>query len=655
MKKLFAILLSWACLLLCCMGCDDMEDKPYAGGGSIQETGTAEMYVLCEGLFNLNNSSLYRYSFDRSSYVRDYFLTVNHRGLGDTANDMAVYEDRLYIVVNVSSTVEVIDLNTGLSVKQISILAENGSSRQPRAIAFQGGKAYVCSFDGTVSRIDLASLEIDGVIEVGRNADDLCVQDGKLYVSNSGGLDSEGIGVDRTVSVVDLASFTEIKKIEVGPNPGKILPGPEHKVYVATRGAHIEAGDYHFVEIDTETDAVSRTFDEKVLNFAVNNDVAYLYSYNYQTQETSFKLFSLTEGQVLREDFITDGTRIETPYAIEVNPYSGNVYIAEAYSYTLEGDVLCFSPEGKLLSRLRQVGLNPNAFVFRDVSSDNPGTEEPEDPNAPTPYANKVWDYLPAPGQFVNTFTTAYKDGFTTKEQVLEYATERLRKRSLLSLGGFGGYIVVGFQQPIPNVKGAYDFKIHGNAYYNPNAWQDRPGGSAEPGIVMVSKDANGNGLPDDEWYELAGSEYGKDTETRKYRITYYRPVPADADVRWTDNQGKEGYVLRNFAHVQESYYPLWIEEDQLTFTGTCLDGNAVKENGMWIEYAYDWGYADNHPNNTEMAQFKIDWAVGADGKPVDLDRIDFVKIYTAANQDAGQLGEISTELTTVENLHFNP
>lgn len=654
-RKRTTIILLLACVLFLCMSCDDMEDKPYADGGSIQETGTAEMYVLCEGLFNLNNSSLYRYSFNSSSYVRDYFLAMNNRGLGDTANDMAVYNDRLYIVVNVSSTVEVIDLYTGLSVKQIPVLCENGSSRQPRAIAFQGGKAYVCSFDGTVSRIDLNTLEVDGVIEVGRNADDLCVQNGKLYVSNSGGLDTEGIGVDRTVSVVDLASFTELKKIEVGPNPGKILAGPEDKVYVVTRGEHIETGNYQFVQIDAETDCVTNTFNEKVLNFAINNDVAYLYNYNYQTQETGFKMFSLTEGRVLREEFITDDTRIETPYAIEVNPYSGNVYISEAYSYTLEGDVLCFSPEGKLLSRLKQVGLNPNTIIFRDVSSDNPNPEEPEDPDAPTPYANKVFQYRPAPGQFVNTTTTAYKDGFTTETQVLEYATERLQKHSLLSLGGFGGYIVVGFQQPIPNIEGAYDFKIHGNAYYNPNAWQNRPGGSAEPGIVMVAKDVNGNGIPDDTWYELAGSEYGKDSEIRNYQITYYRPNPADSDVRWTDNQGNEGYVLRNFAHVQESYYPLWIEEDEMTFTGVRLKDNAVKENGMWIEYAYDWGYADNHPNDTDMAKFKIDWAVDAYGQPVLLDEIDFVKIYTAVNLDAGQLGEASTEITTVENLHFEP
>lgn len=637
------------------VACDDLEDKPALpdnGQETVHDDGTAEMYVLCEGLFNLNNSTLARYSFETDACMPDYFRTMNRRGLGDTANDMDIYGGKLYVVVNVSSTVEVIDLHTGLSVGQVSFVAEDGSSRQPRAVAFDGGKAYVCSYDGTVARIDTASLQVEALAEVGRNPEDLCVQDGKLYVSNSGGLDWEGIGVDRTVSVVDLDAFREVKQIEVGPNPGKILAGQAHTVWVATYGGNIEEGDYHLVKINAQTDAVEAVYDEPVMDFAIDYNLAYLYNYDYQTSQSSVKVFDLASGKVVREQFITDGTKIERPYAIAVNPYSSNVYITEAYNYQVEGDLLCFAPDGKLMFRLNGVGLNPNTVLFRDVSAsvDDSGSED--NPDAPSAFADKVFEYVPAPTQFMNTVTVAYQEGFNEEDR-LSLASERLRKRSLLSLGAYGGYIVVGFSQSVPNVEGAYDFKIYGNANYNPNAWQDRPGGSAEPGIVLVSKDENGNGMPDDPWYELAGSEYGEDTETRDYEITYYRPQPENADVRWTDNQGNEGYVYRNDFHTQNSYYPAWVEEDRITFRGTRLEDNAVEENGIWVGYAYDWGYADNHPNDTEFSQFKIEWAVDAEGHPIQLDEIDFVKIYTAVNQYAGQVGELSTEITGVENLHF--
>lgn len=637
------------------IACDDLEDKPsmVAGeSGDVFETGTAEMYILSEGLFNQNNGSLARYSFDQKMRTNNYFTANNQRGLGDTANDLAIYGNKIYVVVNVSSTVEVIDFPSGKSIRQISMLREDGSSRQPRSIAFDKDKAYVCSFDGTVARIDTASLDVEEVVTVGRNADDICVQNGKLYVSNSGGLDYSGSGVDTTVSVIDIATFKETKKIEVGPNPGKILPGLDDAVYLVTRGNDIEAGDYRLVKIDSRTDAVAKVYDEKVLSFTLDGPIAYLYTYNYQTKNSAIKVFDLNKGEVIRENFITDGTTVHTPYSIQMNPFSGNIYITEAYNYTVRGDVLCFNQQGQLQYRLNEIGLNPNVIVFSDKGSQNNTGDVPEDPDAPSAFANKVWEYLPAPGQFVNTITSAYEEGFSA-EQVLERATEKIKKKSVITLGGFGGTITVGFHQPIRNVEGEYDFKILGNASYNQNTGTGALGGSAEPGIVLVSKDVNGNGLPDDEWYELAGSEYGKDTETRGYEITYYRPQPADGDIRWTDNQGGEGAIRRNGYHQQDSYYPAWIEEDKITFCGTRLKDNAVEEGSTWVGYCYPWGYADNHPNRSEYSQFKIDWAVDRDGNSVALDEIDFVKIYTAVNQDVGWMGEISTEVMTVEDLHF--
>ncbi len=639
------------------IACDDLEDKPSIvpeSNGDVFETGTAEMYILSEGLFNQNNSSLARYSFNRQRCTNNYFSANNQRGLGDTANDIAIYGNKIYVVVNVSSTVEVIDFPTGKSIRQISMLRDNGSSRQPRAIAFDKDKAYICSYDGTVARIDTTSLEIEEIVTVGRNAEDICVQNGKLYVSNSGGLDYSGPGVDTTVSVIDITTFKETKKIEVGPNPGKILPGLEEAVYVVTRGTDIEAGDYHLVKIDSRTDAVASTYDEKVLSFAIDGPIAYLYTYDYQSKDSAIKVFDLNAGTVIRDNFITDGTAIQTPFSIQLNPFSGNVYITEAYNYTVKGDVLCFNQQGQLQYRLNDIGLNPNTVVFSDKASQNEAGDTPEDPNAPSAFANKVFEYIPAPGQFINTTTSAYEDGFSA-EQVLERATEKLKKKSVISLGGFGGTITVGFHQSICNSKGEYDFRILGNASYNQNTGTGALGGSAEPGIVLVSKDENGNGLPDDEWYELAGSEYGKDTETRNYEITYYRPQPASGDVRWTDNQGGEGFVYRNSYHQQDSYYPNWIEEDEITFRGTRLKDNAINEGGTWVGYCYPWGYADNHPYNSEFCQFKIDWAVDKKGIPVILDKIDFIKIYTAINQNTGWTGEISTrELInkTINNLN---
>ncbi len=656
-KHISVIQLFFALCLLLIQGCDDMQDRnqPVGGGGS-GESGTEEIYILCEGLFNLNNSTLACHSFLSGTTTTDYFRQINRRGLGDTANDMAIYGDRLYIVVNVSSQIEVIDLLTGVSVGQVPLLTDNGSSRQPRNIAFEGRKAYVCSYDGTVARIDTASLAVEAYLSVGRNPDGICVQNEKLYVSNSGALDASATGVDRTVSVIDIPTFTETRRIEVGPNPGPIRADEYGYVYVAIRGEHIEKGEYQLVQIDAQTDVVTQVYEEKVLNFAINDELAYL-SYTLSgTQESGIKVMNVHTGQIVRESFITDGTQIHTPFSIQVNPFNGNIYLTDAYDYQVTGDVLCFNPQGELQFRIDNVGLNPNCVVFSDRGSQPAGGDGSETDTHPA-YAQKVWEYVPAPGQFINTTTSAYREGYTY-EEVLEYATERLQSHSLLSLGGFGGYIVVGFDHTVPNVPGEYDLKIYGNAYYNMyGSVTGALAGSSEPGIVFVSKDTNGNGLPDDEWYELAGSEYQSPEVIREYEITYYRPDPANADVYWTDNQGGEGYIYRSSTHLQDTYYPSWIEEDEITFRGDRLPDNGVNEgtNGKenWVSYCFPWGYADNHPNSTELCQFKIDWAVDNQGNPVQLDGIDFVRIYTAVNQHLGWTGEVSTEVQTVEDLHY--
>ena len=661
-SKLFRIWIYIACALL--SACDDLEDQPsqpIINGGNLNETGTSELYILSEGLFNLNNSSLARYSFKNGQLDKNYFLGINKRGLGDTANDMAIYGSKLYIVVNVSSTVEVIDFYTGNVIRQIPMLTENGSSRQPRHIAFHQNKAYVCSYDGTVARIDTTSLQIEAFAQAGRNPEDLCIQNEKLYVSNSGGLDfAAGLGVDRTVSVIDLVSFTEIKKIIVGANPGCILPGNDGKVYVATHGEDISQGDFHLVEIDSQTDEVTQTFDEKVMNFAIRGNIAYLYNYNYQTEDASIKVFNLKTGETIRENFITDGTQINTPYGIDINPYSGNVYITEAYNYTVTGDVLCFNQNGQLQFRLNRIGLNPNTVVFSNQASAGESGEGGTGPESPSAFANKVWEYMPAPSQFMNTATTAYKENYTV-EEVRQYAEELLQNPDLclISLGAYGGYITVGFDHTVPNIPGEYDLQICGNAYYDAlGTAEGRLGGSSEPGIVLVSKDENGNGLPDDEWYELAGSEYNSPATIRDYSVTYYRPSSPLENVRWTDNQGNEGYVYRNDFYTKNSYYPQWIEEDQITFRGSRLKDNAVNEpqEGMlehWVGYCYAWGYADNHPNTAEQSKLNIDWAVDKNGMPVALDGIDFVRIYTAVNQNCGWMGESSTEIQSIKDLHY--
>ncbi len=283
---------------------------------------------------------------------------------------------------------------------------------------------------------------------------------------------------------------------------------------------------------------------------------------------------------------------------------------------------------------------------------------------ASSAWSNRVFEWIPAPGQFIGETQSGGMTGNeTTHQAAAAWAEQRLMNRQFVSLGGFGGYITVGFDHSVENVETTYNFAINANAFFNVSTGE---GGSNEPGIVYVSQDVNGNGLPDDEWYELRGSETGKPETISNYAVTYYRPSAPRMNVQWTDNHGMSGTIdyLAAF-HKQDYYYPAWIEKDSYTLYGTRLKDRTTQDSatGMWDNSCFAWGYADNMGSDVMSSNdggggegqrngFFIKNAMYADGTPVNLKYIDFIRVQTGVNSKAGWLGEVSTEVSGFEDLN---
>lgn len=358
MKKIQFFLL----LIFICAACDDMKDQPepYIFPENTNESG--KIYVLSEGLYNLNNSTLACINFEERKIEFNFFGIKNGRGLGDTANDIKKNGNQLWIAVCGSSQIEILQISTGKSIKRLSLTNENDEPRYPRAITFWGNKAYVCSFDGSVTEIDTANFVMKTDIFCGRNPDGIVAVNGKLYVSNSGGLDFPNY--DSTVSVISLLTRQELKKITVGQNPYKLRADSEGDIYVVSRGNN---GTIPAVwqRIDSKTDELLQTFDNlPVGNFEIRNDTAYMYNFDFITNNFWYKSFDCKTERLINDQLITDGTVIERPYSITVHPFNGNIYICDAKNYTTNGDMLCFDKKGKLKYKIQQIGLNPNNVII---------------------------------------------------------------------------------------------------------------------------------------------------------------------------------------------------------------------------------------------------------------------------------------------------
>lgn len=286
---------------------------------------------------------------------------------------------------------------------------------------------------------------------------------------------------------------------------------------------------------------------------------------------------------------------------------------------------------------------------------------------------SRIIEFLPAPGQFTNE--ASFRDASCLIGTGSGTGTSSVPQTDgLVSLGGFGGYVIVGFDQPIyndPQHPYGVDFTIGGNSFV-----ADYKGVWTEPGAVMVSRDDNGNGVADDEWYELAGSDYWFSTTHRNIAMTYTDPAyNSRYTVPWTTDNGLDGALLTNQFHEQPYFpdpaiYPVAadkIKDGKLTYNGTLIRSSLDKRVPSYIEFyrCPAFGYCDNKTKqNGDLTTaynpyyddekgkstdgFDISWAVDKNGNYVDLDRVDFVKIYTAGAVNAGWLGEWSTEVTGV-------
>lgn len=268
-----------------------------------------------------------------------------------------------------------------------------------------------------------------------------------------------------------------------------------------------------------------------------------------------------------------------------------------------------------------------------------------DDKQEPQVMSVKVLDYSPAPGQFVNEIPLYQDDD--TRESILAKVEKALNSGEMVTLGAFGGSVTVKLNQPVfASHDGDPELRILGNAFlYTPETVAN-PIGSAEPGIVMVMTDLNGNGLADDTWYVLAGEHFDNAVYTT---VSYYDNSLAGDDkkfVKWEDDQGNNGWLSRNAAYHNHSFFPQWKSDGSITVEGFRLPDNGSYNEGTGnYDLSVYNGYADCWPNNSSRSLLSLSSAVTLDGRPARVTRVDFIKVYTGVLQNNGPLGECSTEV----------
>lgn len=371
MKKIYVYLL--VTLIFSMQSC--REDYDYIEYGAIN-TGVQDpennaikgLYILNEGNMGSNKASIDFFNYSTGIYSKNYYAEQNPtvvNSLGDVGNDIAVYQNKLFAVINLSNYIEVMDAKTAKHIGEIQV-------QNCRSINFHNGFAYIASYGGAVGqsqpgevvKVDVNTLQIVARTKVGLQPDGLEVLGDKMYVANSGGYNYPNY--DNTVSVIDLNTFTELKKITVGVNMSKIKKDDNGKLWITSRGNYANIPPKVYV-LDPQTEAIIKEINEPISDFAFVENRMYYYSYVYTSAGTTsnYGIINTDTYQKVSNNFIKNGVEnnIVIPYAITVNPINGDVFIADAKDYVSNGELFCFTKFGDLKWKVT-TGDIPAHFAF---------------------------------------------------------------------------------------------------------------------------------------------------------------------------------------------------------------------------------------------------------------------------------------------------
>lgn len=318
-------------------------------------------YLVNEGNMGSNKCTLDYFDYQTGLYARNFYAERNPnviKELGDVGNDIQIYGSKLYVVVNCSHKVEVLDARTGVRIGQVNI-------PNCRYIRFYKGAAYVSAYvgpvlidptapKGAVYKVDTTSLAVKAKVTVGYQPEEMEIIDDYMYVANSGGYRPPVY--DNTVSVIQMEDFKQVQQIPVGINLHRLKKDKYKKLWVTSRGNYENVPSRLFVlskRPGYNQMIVTDTIPVACSNMAFYGDSLYYYAteWNNYTQKNTinYGIINIKTKKVVSKNFITDGSEkdITIPYGIAIHPETGDIFVTDAKNYVSSGTLYCFDRNGK--------------------------------------------------------------------------------------------------------------------------------------------------------------------------------------------------------------------------------------------------------------------------------------------------------------------
>lgn len=334
-------------------------------------------YLLNEGNMGNNKSTLDYFDYKEGTYYKNIYAERNPtvvKELGDVGNDLLIYGEKMYAVINCSHKVEVMNANDATRITKIDI-------PNCRYIVGNEGYVYVSSYvgpvqidptapKGAVFKVDTLSMQVVGNVEVGYQPEEMTIVGNRLYVVNSGGYMPPNY--DNTISVIDLDNFTlcDVIQLDKTANFHRLDHDSMGRLWLSSRGNYFGDMNSNLYVVDPKGKQIIKDMGIPVSDMWVDGNYAYIISaeWSYVTGKNtvSYAKIDMQSMEILDRNIIKDGSdaNIKIPYGIAVNPITKDFYVTDAKSYVVSGTLYCYGSDG-VMKWKQTAGQIPAHFAFK--------------------------------------------------------------------------------------------------------------------------------------------------------------------------------------------------------------------------------------------------------------------------------------------------
>lgn len=314
----------------------------------ISETSNLDVLIVNEGNFGWGNASLSLYRSGTKEVQQQVFNTANGSSLGDVAQSATKVDDKIYVMVNNSNKIEVINAQNFTQLATISNL------NSPRyLLPIQNNKAYVSDLYGnTIHIINTQSNTKTGSIATTGWTEKMLLHNDTAYVCDL---------TNDKLLIINPQTDIIVGEIATGVFPNSIVLDKDNKIWVLCSGGTQEE-QARLIKINPTSRSVENTLIFSDINNSPNNMVINSSKDILTFNNSGIYQYSIESNSLPSTPIITkpNGSIF---YGVGINPSNDEIYIADAIDYVQAGKVYRHSHNGTLIDQFES-GIIPGNFLF---------------------------------------------------------------------------------------------------------------------------------------------------------------------------------------------------------------------------------------------------------------------------------------------------